>query len=299
MAYGDATATAVGSFFDDKKTKATFDFLGGLYDIGDSYFQNRKDQQVAEDQLRLQQQLGNAQMKLAADNAAEQAQLRQRILDRAAELDKQLKGAAAKLGPRVQVSATDVANNYATFRDQIMNDYQKTINNIASKGFADQIARGMDASTQMDDRQAELARKAASELPKLDQSAFDAAIRRSQDYATSLNSQRQGVFDELANVYGSAANYEKGLITGTDMSYLNTAYGNQANTAADASQLAMDSQEYMGNALGRFKEKVAPNIGYSFGATNSYLDTSRDLKKDQALAAAGLKWDPDTQTYTK
>ena len=50
---------------------------------------------------------------------------------------------------------------------------------------------------------------------------------------------------------------------------------------------------------GRFKEKVAPNIGYSFGATNSYLDTSRDMKKDAALAAAGLKWDPDTQTYTK
>lgn len=89
---------------------------------------------------------------------------------------------------------------------------------------------------------------------------------------------------------------EKGLITGTEMSYLNQAYGNQADNAANASQMAMDSQEYMGNALGRFKEKVAPNIGYSFGF-GGYTDTSdaaklkeeNDLLRSQLGIATGAK----------
>ena len=290
MAYGSAAATAAGSFFDDKKTKASLDFMGSLWDIGDSYFTNKKDQELADSQLALERQMGAAQMKLAADNAADQAALRQRILDRAAQLDYQLKAAESKLGARANVNAGDIFNNYQTFRTQIMDDYNNTVNNIASKGFAEQIRRGMDRSTQMTDRQAELARKAAAELPKLDQSAFDAAIARSQNYATALNSQRAGIFDELATVYGGASDMEKGLVTGSEMSMLNTAYNNQSNRAANAANLADSSQEYMGNALATFKEKVAPNLGYSLGFTDRYVDTSelQKLKDENALLNSQL-----------
>jgi len=166
MAYGDTLGKFAGSFFEPGSQAAAFSsFLGNVYDIGDSYFQNRKDQQRADAALRLQAQVAQEQMNMAAQSARDERAIRQRILDRVAMLDQDLLSQRAKLGERVGVNAGDIYNNYQTFRTQIMDDYNDTIDRISSQGFADAISRGMDRSTQFEESQADLARKAASELP--------------------------------------------------------------------------------------------------------------------------------------
>ena len=64
--------------------------------------------------------------------------------------------ARAKLGDRAGVNAGDIYNNYQSFRTQIMDDYNQTVDRISSQGYADAIRRGMDRSTQYTDSQADL-----------------------------------------------------------------------------------------------------------------------------------------------
>ena len=62
MAYGDALGATIGSFFEDgSRGQALSSFMGNIYDIGDSYFRNRRDQQMADASLRLQAQVAQQQ----------------------------------------------------------------------------------------------------------------------------------------------------------------------------------------------------------------------------------------------
>lgn len=275
MAYGDALGKAYGSFFDaGSKEAVRASVYGNLFDMGMSYLQNQREQQAAANARYMQEQLVQQQAQLASQRAAEETQLRQRTLDRAAQLDLALKGAMAKLGPRVGVNPGDIYNNYTTFRTQIMDDYNDTVDRISSQGFANAIRRGMDSSTQFDEEKATLARKAASELPKLDQAAFDAAIARSKSYADSLNYGREATMKEFSDMTNSVANIEKNLLTnnaGNLMSGASSSYSTVANAYGNQ---ADDSQEFLGNAVGRFTEKIAPNIGYAFGEGGTFTDTS-------------------------
>lgn len=276
MAFGDTVGKIAGSFYEDGSAgQVRAGMYGNLFDVGMAYLQNRRDQQQAANDRYIQTQLAQKQMQMAAEKAAEETALRQRTLDRAAMLDTELKAAAAKLGPRVGVNAGDIAQNYSTFRTQIMEDYGRTLDRINSIGFADNIARGMDASTAEDERRADLARRAATELPQLDQAAFDAAINRSQAYAGALNYGREDTMREISDRTNAVANMEAGLLSNnapTMMANAATTYGNLFNTS---NQAAADSQTFLGNAVGRFNEKIAPNIGYAFGR-GEYTNTDAD-----------------------
>jgi hypothetical protein len=275
MAYGEAIGrTAGGIFGADSRAAAVGTTAGGLYDLYSAYQQNSTDQALQAEAMKAQQQLMQYQAQLAAQQAADEQAIRERVLTRASELDYALKSAQSNLGLPTQVSGQDIQNNYNLFRDQMQGDYNRTLDRVSSQGYADAIRRGMDRSTQFSDERADLARRVADELPQLDQAAWDAAIARSQGYADSLNSQRGMLNDELQNTYSAAANLEKGLLTNSAPSMVQTAVGNANTVANNASNQAGDSQTFMGTALGRFTEKVAPNIGYAFGTNDTYTDTN-------------------------
>lgn len=285
MAFGDTVGKIAGSFYETGSREAVrANLYGNLFDLGMSYVQNRRDQQAAANDRYIQEQLVQKQAQLASQKAAEETQLRQRTLDRAAALDLELKTAAAKLGPRVGVNPGDIAQNYQTFHAQIMDDYNRTLDRINSQGYADMIARGMDRSTADLDRRAELARSAADALPGLQQAAFDAAINRSTSYADALNYGRDDAMREISDRTNAVTNIESGLLTnqaGTMMANATNARGNLFDAS---NRQAADSQSFLGNALGRFNEKIAPNIGYAFGAEGSeFTDTSQsDAERDLA-----------------
>ena len=280
MAYGDTLGKFAGSFFEPGSQAAAFSsFLGNVYDIGDSYFQNRKDQQRADAALRLQAQVAQEQMNMAAQSARDERAIRQRILDRVAMLDQDLLSQRAKLGERVGVNAGDIYNNYQTFRTQIMDDYNDTIDRISSQGFADAISRGMDRSTQFEESQADLARKAASELPKLDQAAFDQAIARSQSYADTLNYGRDAALKETNDMYKSVIDLEASVMPKNAGANLNQAASGTNAFANTYTNRASDSQDYMGNALANFNEKIAPNAGFALTGRGSFVDTSDQAKE--------------------
>lgn len=280
MAYGDTLGKLAGSFFEPgSRNQAFSSFMGNLYDIGDSYFQNRKAQQKADAARRLEAQVAQQQMNFAAQQAADERAIRQRILDRVAMLDQDLLNQKAKLGPRVGVNAGDVYNNYQTFRTQIMDDYNQTVDRISSQGFADAIRRGMDRSTQFDDSQAKLARTAAAELPKLDQAAFDQAIQRSKSYADTLNYGRDASLKETNDMYKSVIDLEASMLpknAGTTMSQAGIA-ANRFATGYDSA--AEGTQDYMGQALANFNEKIAPNARFALTGQGNFVDTS-DTQKE-------------------
>ena len=296
MAYGDTAGKIGASFFEPGSQAGAFsNFMGNLYDLGDSYLQNKKDQEAADAASRLNAQVAQQQMQMAAQSAADERQLQQRILDRSAQLDKELMAQRAKLGDRVGVNAGDIYNNYQTFRSQIMDDYNDTVDRISSQGFADAISRGMDRSTQYDDRQAKLARTAAAELPKLDQSAFDQAIQRSTAYADSLNYGREASLKEVSDMYNTVINAEaKAMPTNAQGALANAASTSQA-FANSAANRATDSQDYMGTALGNFNEKMAGNAGFALTGKGSFVDPTKSAQaKELAFyrANSNLKYKP-------
>jgi hypothetical protein len=284
MAYGDTLGKIGASFFETGSQAGAFsNFMGNLYDLGDSYLQNSKDQEAADAANRLNAQVAKQQMEMAAQSAADERLLRQRILDRSAQLDKELMAQRAKLGDRVGVNAGDVYNNYQSFRSQIMDDYNDTVANISSQGFADAISRGMDRSTQQDYREAKLARTAAAELPKLDQAAFDQAIQRSQSYADTLNYGREASLKEVSDMYNTVINAEAKAMPTNAQGALANAAATSASFATSANNLAEDSQDYMGTALGNFNEKMAGNTGFALTGKGSFVDpTQSQQAKDLA-----------------
>lgn len=272
MAYGDTLAKIGGSFFEQgSRGQALSSFLGNVYDIGDSYFRNRRDQEMADAALRMQAQVANQQMQDAAQRASDERQVRQRILDRAAQLDRELVEMRNRLGDRANVSSGDIYNNYQTFRTQIMDDYNQTVDRISSQGYADAIRRGMDRSTQYTDDQAELARKAASELPKLDQAAFDAAIARSKSYADTLNYGREAGLKEATDMYNAVSNLEAKAMPNA-ANAMSNAFSTSNTFSNMLANRASDSQDYMGNALANFNEKIAPNARYALTGEGNFFE---------------------------
>ena len=289
MGYGSSAALMAGSFLGPQSQGAAFaNFVGGGFDLADSYYQNKKDQQMADASLRLQAQVAQQQLNLAAQDASDERQIRERILARAAQLDQSLLQEKAKLGPRVGVEAGDIYNNYQTLRTQIMGDYNDTVDRISSQGFADAISRGMDRSTQYTDSQSKLARIAAQELPKMEQAAFDTAIARSKGYADTLNYGRDASMKEVNDMYTSVANMEaKAMPNNVAASYANAS--STANTFSNSlANRAADSQDYMGNALANFDQKVAPNVAYGLGKKGtSFVETqSADAQDLEAYRRA-------------
>jgi hypothetical protein len=294
MAYGDAFARTVGGITGATSRAASIaGTVGGIYDIYSGYTQAQRDADMAEAALTLQTQVAQEQLNMARQQAANDELLRQDILNKSAQLDADLKAMYAKLGPGVGYD--QLMQDYQINRDRLYQQANEVVDRVSSQGYASAITRGMDRSTQFTDQQAELIKKTQSQLPSLDQAAFDAALGR----ANSQMALRKSNFDEISGVYNPAMNAQKGLITGQGMAGMNNAVSNYGAAADDYAKISADSTSGFAKALGNFSETIAPNIGYGFGTNSTYTDTSRDLKKDQALAAAGLKWDPTTQTYKK
>lgn len=291
MAYGEAIGRIGGSFYEPgSQGQAKWNLIGGVADLGLSFIQNKRDQDMAEAAMAYQTQLAQAQYNLAAKQAADEAAIRQRVLQRASELDYAMKTAMAKLGTPAMVNAADIQQNYNTFYNQAREDMDRTVSLVASKGQADAIRRGMDRSTQRTDQEAELVRKTAQSIPQLQQAAWDAAIARSRGYADTLNYGRDAVYNDISTAYGAAANLEKGMITNNAPSYMQTAYNNSADIASGAAARASDSQTYLGTAVGNFTERVAPNVGYAVTGNGSFVDPNAqrllDLEQENARLRA-------------
>ena len=183
--FGETLGRVRASYYDDPQGKDAFraQAYGSMFDMGYSFRQNKKDQQAMEEIQALQRQLTETQMNLAAQSAADEAAYRDRILERISDMDGALKSSMAKLGPRAQVDGDDIAANYKTFKNQMMEDYYSTVDLVASQTAASAMRRGMDRSTLYSDEQAALISKSADQIPGIHQAAFDAAINRSKSFA--------------------------------------------------------------------------------------------------------------------
>jgi hypothetical protein len=292
--FGETLGRVRASYYDDPQGKDAFraQAYGSMFDMGYSFRQNKKDQQAMEEIQALQRQLTETQMNLAAQSAADEAAYRDRILTRISDMDGALKSSMAKLGPRAQVDGDDIAANYKTFKNQMMEDYYSTVDLVASQTAASSIRRGMDRSTQYSDEQAALISKSADQIPGIHQAAFDAAINRSKGFADAVNSSRQGTFDEITNVLGKAAELESKFVTNnapTAMSNASTSMTNYANNAANN---YADSQTVMGDTMASFNEKIAPNFGYGFGNQAKY-NNAEDGAQARFVASLEAQLQPE------
>ena len=284
--FGETLGKVRSSYYDDPQGRDAFrtQAYGSMFDVGYSYVQNKKDQAAMEEIAQLERQVAETQLNIAAQSAADEAAYRARILERIGDMDTSLKSSLAKLGPRAQVDGDDIAKNYQTFKSSLMDDYYDTVDLVASGSKASAIRRGMDRSTQFSDEQAALISKSADQIPGIHQAAFDAAINRSKQFADSVNSGRQGTFDELTNVLGKAATMETSMITNNAGTNLNNAattlqnFGNRAGSQYD------DSQTVMGDTVASFNEKIAPNFGYGFGNRANYSDPAASMEQRQLAA---------------
>jgi hypothetical protein len=292
--FGETLGRVRASYYDDPQGKDAFraQAYGSMFDMGYSFRQNKKDQQAMEEIQALQRQLTETQMNLAAQSAADEAAYRDRILTRISDMDGALKSSMAKLGPRAQVDGDDIAANYKTFKNQMMEDYYSTVDLVASQTAASSIRRGMDRSTQYSDEQAALISKSADQIPGIHQAAFDAAINRSKGFADAVNSSRQGTFDEITNVLGKAATMEGQFVTNNAPTALSNASSSMTNYANNAANNYADSQTVMGDTMASFNEKIAPNFGYGFGNQAKY-NNAEDGAQARFVASLEAQLQPE------
>jgi hypothetical protein len=292
--FGETLGRVRASYYDDPQGKDAFraQAYGSMFDMGYSFRQNKKDQQAMEEIQALQRQLTETQMNLAAQSAADEAAYRDRILTRISDMDGALKSSMAKLGPRAQVDGDDIAANYKTFKNQMMEDYYSTVDLVASQTAASSIRRGMDRSTQYSDEQAALISKSADQIPGIHQAAFDAAITRSKGFADAVNSSRQGTFDEITNVLGKAATMEGQFVTNNAPTALSNASSSMTNYANNAANNYADSQTVMGDTMASFNEKIAPNFGYGFGNQAKY-NNAEDGAQARFVASLEAQLQPE------
>jgi hypothetical protein len=275
MAYGDAVSSAVSSFYDgddNKRFRTQLQGAGAIFDAGYAYRNARQAQQVAQETLALQRQIAGQQMTMAKQTAADEAAVRDRVLGRVSELDEALKYQLASLGGMAQVDGNDIASNYRTLREQGMQDYYDIVDRVSSQDAAKAMRRGMDRSTQFTDQQAALVRKSSDQAQKIDQAAFDAAINRSKAFAGAVNSGRTASLDEIKTALGSAIGYESPFATNNAYQQMSTAGSNYDQFADNAMDAVADTQGELGRTLGKFREEVAPNMGYAFGDAPNYVD---------------------------
>lgn len=290
MAFGEAIATALGSFYEPgSQSAALASTIGGVADVGLGLFQYISANNRAKEAAATQQALVNNQVGLANAQYADEKAIRNRVLDRTASLDGALKATLANLGPRVGVNTNDIRNNYDYLYAQAMDDYNRSLDRISSQGFADAIRRGMDRSTQMTDERRELADAAATNIPKIQQAAFDAAIARSTQYADAANYGRDATLNEIDSVYSRPISYETSLVSQNAPGILNSAVGNSGTLATNAANAAADSQTYLGDAVGRFTETIAPNVGYALTGRGSFVDPSTSRIADLEAEVAALR----------
>jgi hypothetical protein len=292
--FGETLGRVRASYYDDPQGKDAFraQAYGSMFDMGYSFRQNKKDQQAMEEIQALQRQLTETQMNLAAQSAADEAAYRDRILTRISDMDGALKSSMAKLGPRAQVDGDDIAANYKTFKNQMMEDYYSTVDLVASQTAASSMRRGMDRSTQYSDEQAALISKSADQIPGIHQAAFDAAINRSKGFADAVNSSRQGTFDEITNVLGKAATMEGQFVTNNAPTALSNASSSMTNYANNAANNYADSQTVMGDTMASFNEKIAPNFGYGFGNQAKY-NNAEDGAQARFVASLEAQLQPE------
>ena len=271
MAYGD-----ILEVFGEGPAK-----VGTLLDIYQGWNQADDASEARANELALQSYLIQQEQGRIAQREADMRALRDRALQRGAELDGALKEAYAKLGARVGVNPADVNQNYVSNMNRFMGEYNKTVGTVASQGFSDAISRGMDNSTQFTDQQAEIARKAATEIPALQQAAFDAAINQSRNYADTLNYGRDQTLNEVGTVYGTAADFDRDIYNqnSTGGSY-NNLITDQRAIANQATDYAGGAQDFLGDAVGRFKEN------FSFSNSGSGNTRSR---------VTGSSYDPELE----
>ena len=293
MAFGEALATAVGSFYEPGSQQAALaSSIGGLADVGIGAFQYISANNRANTAAQAQQALIDNQVAMGQAQYADERAIRERVLSRVSQLDGALKETLNNLGARAGVNPGDITQNYDLFRTQVMDDYNKSLDRISSQGYADAIRRGMDSSTQMTDERRALADAAAANIPKLQQSAYDAAIARSTQYADAVNYGRTDTLKEMSDIYGSPIQYETNLMPNNGPTISGAAITNQGTMANNLASAAADSQTYLGDAVGRFTETVAPNFGYAVSGRGSFVDPSAktiaDLESENARLRASV-----------
>ncbi len=229
--------------------------VGAGYDYYEAQKKAKQDRLDYEDALARQQAITNQQLQLAQRRAAEEQSLRGGIVNRSQMLEQAINQARLAMGELPAVTQNDINQNYQQIRGMYQDDLNETIDRVSSQGFAKAISQGMDRSDRFRDEERDLSRTYASELRKMDQEAYNAAINR-------VGTNQQTLMDGRKNVYADiGSGYQTGIDNLRDVMPTNagSAYSNASTSAGDyrseVGETAEDSMAGEGTAranLGKY-----------------------------------------------
>jgi hypothetical protein len=276
MAYGEWLGQAynglAGTDAQGNPTKAGLwaQTIGAGYDYWQAEERSKKDRQAYEAQLAAQQAIAQQQAQYAAARAAEETALRTGIVNRSQMLEAAINQARSAMGPLPTATQGDINTNYQQIRQMYMDDLNSTIDRVSSQGYADAISKGMDRSDRFRDTQRDLSQEYASQLRKIDQEAYNAAINRVGTNQKTLMEGRQNVYSDLGAGYQSGIDNLKSVMpTKADSAY-NTAQTAAQDLRKERGDTAVDSAAGASSAQSTLANKYFPNLDYMLGNTQSY-----------------------------
>jgi hypothetical protein len=254
--------------------------IGAGYDVYEAQKQADRDREAYENALAQQQMIANQQLQVAAQRAAEESALRGGIVSRSQQLEAAINQARAAMGPMPTATQGDINTNYQQIRQMYMDDLNNTIDRVSSQGYADAISKGMDRSDRFRDTQRDLSQEYASQLRKIDQEAYNAAINRVGTNQKTLMEGRENVYSDLGAGYQSGIDNLKSVLPTNAGSVYNNAQTAAQNLRSEMGDTAVDSAGNVGTTQANL-DKYMGNMDYMLGKstyTNPLQKQVDDLK---------------------
>jgi len=183
--------------------------------------------------LAQQRELAALSAQTASQRAAFEAAMKERILTQNGELGSTLRAAQRNMGAMPQFNEDTINQDYSRNKATMMQDFNDMLTLVESQGRAAQIERlgGAGSTAATNDRMNALIKRFTPELQKIDDAAYDAAINRSQNKMTLINTNRSNTLNELKDTLQPQITNDMGLLTqgGTDITTLTNSNANYTN----------------------------------------------------------------------
>lgn len=148
-----------------------------------------------------------------ADHATMNA-IRERLLARAQDYDATLRSVFEALGPQAPIDMNRLNADYQQAYDTNLAALDRAARIAASKGFASDIARGIDNSTTSENRVAELQRTLAPEYMRLNQVSWNDALRQNQGRWDLQQQSRRDIMGEYDTILRGGAQFDQAAMQG-------------------------------------------------------------------------------------
>lgn len=148
-----------------------------------------------------------------ADHATMNA-IRERLLARGQDYDATLRSVFEALGPQAPIDMNRLNADYQTAFDTNLAGLDRAAQIAASKGFASDIAKGIDNSTTSENRVAELQRTLAPEYMKLNQVSWNDALNQNQGRWNLQQQSRRDIMGEYDSIIRGGGDFDTAAMNG-------------------------------------------------------------------------------------